>query len=141
MKRALLAAALLSGCATVPTEMRVAIAPTSYTAAMSSTIGVGLEPSALPPRGVKVRYRWSTNHGRFLSWSENTHEITERGPQTMTESGGKLYWAYVPSDPAAIARKPVTVVILAEDMADGKVLARTDVHLVWEDGGIVRVVH
>jgi hypothetical protein len=136
--RPLLALALLCACASAPTDMGIKIQPTSYTAAMSSTIGIGLTPHSAPPRGTKVRYHWTASSGRFLSWSENTHEITERGPETLTlDDGGKLYWAYNAAEMAA--KKPVTVTVLTEDMASGKVLARADVHLIWEED-VVRVV-
>jgi hypothetical protein len=137
--KALGAVFFLAACATVPTEMHVDLGPSSYAASMSSTIGIGLTPVAEAPRGVKVRYHWTTDSGFFLEWSEVTHEISSRGPETMTERGAKLFWSYDPADPATAERKPVTIVILASDMANGKVLARTDVHLVW-DNGVVQVV-
>ncbi len=116
--------------------MSVSAAPPLYAASMSSTIGIGLSPVAVPPRGVKVRYHWTADHGRFLDWSEVTHQITNRGAETMTEKGGRLFWSYDPADEFAVERKPVRIVILGENAADGKVLVRNDVHLVWDDGFI-----
>jgi len=139
MIKALAAVLLFSACATIPTDMRVELGPSTYTASLSSTIGIGMTPVAETPRGVKVRFHWTTDSGYFLAWSEHTHEITNRGPETLTERGGKLFWSYDPADPAAAERKPVKIVILASDMANGKILARTDVHLVW-DAGVVHVV-
>jgi hypothetical protein len=131
MVKAIAAALLLASCATVPSEMHVDLGPSSYVASMSSTIGIGLTPVTEAPRGVKVRYQWTADSGYLLSWSENTHEITNRGPE--------LFWSYDPADPATAEHKPVTIIILAQDKANGKVLARTDVHLVW-DNGVVQVV-
>jgi len=126
---------LSAACATPPTGMRVSLAPPIYTPAMSSALGIGLLPVAAPPSGVKVRYRWHADRGRFKSWEEFTHEIVDLGPDAVND-GEKLYWAYGASDMTGMP--PVNIVIYAEDAKSGKPLAETVVRLEW-DGEFVRV--
>lgn len=135
MTRLILAAALLAGCATVPTDMRVSLSPPNYPPSKDTSLGIGLLPVAAPPAGVTPRYRWSADRGSFRSWSEVTHELEELGRETVN-NGGKLYWRYDAADMQTFA--PATVKILTEDARTGAELAETIIRFEF-DGELVRV--
>jgi hypothetical protein len=135
----LAAAALLAACGTVATEMRVLVEPPAYAIVMSSTIGLGLTPVAETPPGMKVRYRWSADAGRFLIQSETTREIVDLGRATVTE-GGKLFWSYDPNEQKALEDRPVAITVLTENAKNGREVARTEMFLIW-DGQFFRPKH
>ncbi len=139
MRLLTLAAALLAACAYVPTEMRVMVEPPYYVATMSSTPGLGLTPIAEAPPGMKVRYRWTTDGGFFLTVSETTREIVNLGQNTVTEDG-KLFWSYDPGGQGALENRPVAVTVLTENRKNGKEVARTEFALAW-DGQYFRAKH
>jgi hypothetical protein len=141
MRTRVLAALLLAACATPQVPMRVMLEPGTYSLSMSSTLGLGLRPIAEAPPGMKVRYVWMADAGRFLAQNETTAQIVDLGRTTKTENAGdKLFWSYFSNEPAAREQRPVAITAVAEDAKTGKVLARTDITLVW-DGDSVRAAH
>lgn len=141
MRLLALGALVLSACATPLVPMRVMLEPGSYSLSMSSTLGLGLRPIAEAPPGMKVRYVWMADAGRFLAQNEQTAQIVDLGRTTKTEDAGdRLYWSYFAREPAAIEHRPVAIAVTAEDAKTGRVLARTDITLVWEDD-VVRAAH
>jgi hypothetical protein len=136
---ALVCAALLAACSSAPTQMRVMVEPPAYSVVMSSTLGLGLTPIAESPPGMKVRYRWSADGGRFLTQSESTAEILDLGRETVT-SGGKLFWSYDPSEQKALEDRPISITVLTENVKNGKEIARTEFTLIW-DGQFFRAKH
>lgn len=134
MRSLLLAAALLAGCATVPTEMRVSLSPPNYPPSKENSLGIGLLPVSASPDGISVRYHWTADHGSFRSWSEVTHEIEELGKETMND-GRKLYWRYDAADMQTFP--PAHVTVITENAKTGKELAVTDITFEF-DGELVR---
>ena len=133
-------ALLLAGCAGAPpTEMRVILEPASYSASMSSKLGLGLTAVAEAPPGVKVRYLWRADAGYFLSQNESTGEILNLGRETKTDDV-KILWSYDPDEPAAIQKRPIAINSIAVNAKNSRSLARTDFTLFW-DGDAVRAVH
>jgi hypothetical protein len=140
VKRAAFALILLSACATprqIP--MRVLVEPPGYVVWMSSAVGLGLTPIAETPRGMKVRYRWTTDGGFFIGTKEETSEILNYGRETVTE-GGKLLWSYNPNEQSELENRPVSITVATENLKDGKVVAVTDMRLLW-DGQLFRPAH
>ena len=136
---AFVAAMFLSGCRTVPTEMRVLVEPPAYSVEMSSTLGLGLTPIAESPPGMKVRYRWSADAGYFFTQKETTNEILDLGRATVT-SGGKLFWSYDPEEMSVLSDRPVSITVVTENVKNGKEVARTEMSLIW-DGQYFRAKH
>lgn len=134
--RLLALAVLVGACATPPTEMHVNILPGAYSAAMSSTPGMGLYPVAEPPKGVTPRYRYTATEGYFVTWDESTREIEQHGAEFVTLAA-RVYWTYDPSVPTGRAG-PVRIAVITENAKNGKPLARTDISLAF-DGELFRV--
>ncbi len=131
MRRPVLAAlALACACGTAPTRMGVSAAPAACLSGLSTTLGIGLTPESVPPKGVRVRYRWRAGRGSLKSWNPDTQETVVHGAEALND-GGKLYWS---CDGDGVGdRSPVTVSVIAEDAKTGEALARTDVRLEWDD--------
>ncbi|UPT72524.1 MAG: hypothetical protein M0D55_11140 [Elusimicrobiota bacterium] len=133
--RVLVVAALLAACGG-PTKMRVDLFPAAYSAAMSSTPGLGLTPVSEPPSGVTPRYRYTATEGYFVTWDESTHEVLIHGPEFVTLTG-KVYWSYDAAIPTGRAG-PVRLAVITENAKSGKPLARADINLAF-DGELFRV--
>ncbi len=126
--RLLLAAALLAACASAPL-LDVYVSPAKYAPTMSSTVGIGFEPKVAGA----ARYRFTCDHGRFVSWGAPDYQVVPHGAD-YTAVSEKVYWTFegpVPSD-----RRPVTVGIEALDRG-GRVLSTASVVLDWTDDGVV----
>ncbi len=119
--------------------MSVNLFPPAYSTAMSSTPGLGLTPISEPPKGVKVRYRWSTTEGFFVTQDDATLEISNHGPEFLTLAG-KVYWSYDPGIQTGRGEKPVHISVLTENVKTGQPLARADFDLVF-DGSVFRAAH
>lgn len=140
MTRYLCAVLLLAGCAGAPaTEMRVILEPSTYSATMSSKLGLALTAVAEAPPGVRVRHIWHADAGYFLTQNEATGEIVNLGREVQTEEV-KILWSYDPSEPAALEKRAIAISAIAENAKNSRSLARTDMTLVW-DGDVVRAVH
>lgn len=129
-------AVLLGACVPKPTQMRVDLLPGAYSAAMSSTPGMGLYPVSEPPSGVTPRYRYTATEGFFVTWDESTHEVLQQGPEFVTLAG-RVYWTYDPSVPTGRSG-PVRIAVITENAKNGKPLARADINLAF-DGELFRV--
>ena len=140
MRFVVLAAAALVSCATPPaTEMRVILEPATYSASMSSKLGLGLTAVAETPPGMKVRHVWRADAGYFLFQNESTGEIINLGRETTTDDV-KILWSYDPAEPAALEKRAIAITSIAENAKNARSLARTDMTLIW-DGEFVRAVH
>lgn len=134
--RLLVLAVLLGACVPKPTQMMVNILPGAYSAAMSSTPGMGLYPVSEPPSGVTPRYRYTATEGFFVTWDESTHEVEQHGAEFVTLAA-RVYWSYDPSVPTGRGG-PVRVSVITENAKNGKPLARADFSLAF-DGELFRV--
>lgn len=140
MRAALALVLLLGACRSAPlTQMRVIIEPPSYSAAMSSKLGMELTAVAEHPPGMQVRYLWKADAGFFLVQDEKTARILDLGRQTVSEDV-KMLWSYDPAEPMAINRAPVSIAVVTATYPKGVVLAQTDITLEW-DGAVVRIKH
>jgi hypothetical protein len=137
--RIVLAAVLLAACVAPPTKMHVSLFPSAYSAAMSSTPGLGLTPVSEPPKGVPVRYRYHATQGFFVTWDENTREITRHGAEYVTLSSKVVYWTYDPAIATGVD-SAVRLSVITEHAKSGKPLARADFNLAW-DGQVFRAQH
>lgn len=137
---ALIAAALAAGCrGTMPVDMRVVVSPPAYAAAMSSTIGLGLTPITETAPGTKVRHRWTTDFGYFLSVSETTREIVNLGREAVS-GDEKVFWSYDAGLQKSLEERPVSITVSAENPKNGREVSRTEMTLVW-DGQFLRPKH
>lgn len=133
--RLLLLAAALAACSEVPVRMSYVADPAACLPGLSASLGIGLTPSAEPPPGVEVRYRWHADRGNLKTWSEVTHETVILGADAVTKEG-KVYWA---CDPAGIADgSALTVTIVTENAKNGKELVRSVIRI-ESDGEKMRV--
>lgn len=132
-------ALLLAACATPPTEMRVSLFPPAYSAAMSSTPGLGMTPISEPPKGVSVRYRWTASEGFFVTQDDSTLEISVHGRDFLTMAG-KVYWSYDPNIQTGRGPKPVHITVRTENAKNDALLAVAEFDLTF-DGTVFRAAH
>jgi hypothetical protein len=130
--RAAAAAAILLACAcgTMPSAMTVRAQPQEYSPAMSSTVGIALEPVFVPPEGKTVEFHWHANFGFFVNWRAPSSKVQTLGADAVS-GAATIYWTYDPR--FAVKRKPdVTITVEARDRATDQVLARRDIRLDWD---------
>jgi hypothetical protein len=126
-----LAAVLLScACAAFTGSLTVRNETSSYSPAMSSTVGIGFTPVFEPPFGTTLAYHWSADFGEFVSWGAPDYKVAALGPEA--DSGaGTLYWTYDPRQTAP-RKSTVTIRIEARDVNSGRVLANKTITLDWD---------
>lgn len=86
----LLAAVVLSGCASDDGKIRVDIETDieKYSPVMSSAIGFNLTAKFTPLQKGEFTYHWSTNCGQFLNFDQNgSEQVTD----VVTENGRVLW--------------------------------------------------
>ncbi|WP_424357721.1 hypothetical protein [Methanocella sp. MCL-LM] len=134
---------LMTGCITARTSdpvpaLQIKAHPQYYTLTMSSVPGIGLTPAYSPGIDNKtMSFRWQTDNGHFLSWSNST--VRDLGSDVTTDDT-TVYWSYKPGDIGS--DKPIAHVCLELiDSASGHVIDTATLHIGWEDPYGVKVLN
>jgi len=117
---------------TAPLSIQINASPSRYNPAMSSTIGIRLEPvnvSGIIPPGAS--FTWATTFGSFYHWGPPDFKVTELGAK-YTGAGEPVYWSYF-SEHGEKERQPVNITLAVVGPATGEVLARSSLRIGWED--------
>jgi hypothetical protein len=101
-----------------------------YSLVMSSVPGMRLIP-VISGDISGARLHWTTNYGSFIFWNSPDYRVWSQGNEIVTDLR-PVYWSYDPGE-GNQPRPPVTIDLTLEDKGSGTVLARTEVHLWWEE--------
>lgn len=116
----------------VPLSLQINASPPRYNLAMSSTIGIRLEPvntSGFLPDD--ARFVWETSYGSFYHWGPPDFKVTELGPRYIG-TGAPVYWSYFSLDRDR-ERPPVNITLAVLGPSMGEVIARSSIRIVWEN--------
>lgn len=106
--------------------------PLTYSAYMSSTVGIGLVPVyTTSTKKEAVKFHWNTNYGYFVSWGIYDYTVRLLGKEVIN-NGEKIYWSYDPND-AQVEKKDVLIHLWVESASSGKVLAKAVLKIKWKD--------
>jgi hypothetical protein len=114
-----------------PSPVTVTIEPgmTNYSSIMSSVPGLPLTPVVSGSVSANHRFRWRTDYGSFLLWSQLLDwKISDQGSD-CTLGDTIVYWQYL-SVPADVSI-PVRIHLDLIEGATGNVLASDDLSLAW----------
>ena len=115
-----------------PLTIHINASPPRYNPAMSSTIGIRLEPvntSGFLPDN--ARFVWETSYGSFYRWGPPDFKVTELGPRyTGTEE--PVYWSYF-SEHGEKERRPVIIALTVTEPSTRSILANASLRIGWED--------
>jgi hypothetical protein len=124
-----------AACGRTAAPLGLAAAPKSYSPALSSTVGIKLDP-ILPPGAPSVGdvVRWRADYGYFVSWGSPDYRVVALGSDVRRELG-PVYWTYDPKD-TGTAKQDAT--ITAEVTNADRVVARGTLRVGW-DKDVARV--
>jgi hypothetical protein len=116
--------------------VRIWATPQRYSPIMSST--PGLELSVIMPvmDTSTVVYDWTASYGSFLSWNPPDYAVNQKG-SSVTTNGGKIYWSF--TDKPVSTESPVTITMVARDVATGSEIGRSTLTLDWDGDTAVTV--
>jgi len=117
-------------------SLRIDPSPRLYSALMSSTPGIGLEPVATGFNATDATFTWNASYGQFLAWNTPDYTIDQFGA-SVSGPGKKLYWTFI-DKPANIA-EPVLITVTAKDPKSGAVWGSSAVTLAWDGNYTVTV--
>ncbi|MGA2934336.1 MAG: hypothetical protein ABSD81_04195 [Methanomicrobiales archaeon] len=116
----------------VPLSIQINATPPRYNLAMSSTIGIRLEPvntSGFLPED--SRFTWETSYGSFYHWGPPDFRVTELGPR-YTGTGEPVYWSFFSLE-GEKERPPVNITLTVQGPSTGDILAKASLKIGWED--------
>jgi len=115
-----------------PLTIQINATPPRYNPAMSSTIGIRLEPvktsGIIPPT---AQFTWATTFGSFYHWGPPDFKVIELGPE-YTGTKDPVYWSYF-SEHGEKERLPVNITLTVMEPSTGRVLANSSLRIGWED--------
>lgn len=104
-----------------------------YSNAMSSAVGIGLEPDYTLNRSPdSIIFIWQTNYGHFVNWNSPDFVVKEQGKEVERNSIQKIYWTYSP-DEVIPATETVKITLTLKDKISNEVISSSFLELV-KDG-------
>jgi hypothetical protein len=103
---------------------------------MSSSVGVGIDVTAIGFDPSTSLVSWNATYGKFLSWGPANFTVHDLG-NPVTNKGEKLYWSF--SEKPLSPLEPVIITVTAKDPVTARVLGSSLIILEW-DGDFAVVV-
>lgn len=105
-----------------------------YSNAMSSTVGIGLEPNYNLNRSPEsINFTWSTNYGHFVGWDAPDFKVNELTKEVTLNSLKKIYWTYSPDE--VIPNDPVKITLTLKDKTSNEIITSSFLELVKDGMG------
>jgi len=115
-----------------PLSIQINASPPRYNPAMSSTIGIRLEPvntsGIIPPN---AQFTWATTFGSFYHWGPPDFKVVELGSR-YSGTRDPVYWSYF-SEHIEKERQPVNITLTVVEPSTGAILANASLGISWED--------